>query len=273
MLVLGVILAMAVKVNVQISSAAVKEDLKDKLRKQISDNILYEYYDDYNGDGVNELFAVTGEKDNINQIWFVNDTYTECVYNNGKSVYYGNVFKVSDKQKLIVFETGAGGSGSWSVCYYLSEGKAVRVQKCGEGLSHISGKKFIVCPGEFDAMRDESGMIGHTWKAYYLKWTGHDFKEYIGKQISIGKLKKYKNANKYLKQIKKMGYKTSSIYKRSNGIINVNIYLKEKQSILYDNITLKVKGKKVTLLVNNKKGKNIVEKSSYGGIYKAQGFL
>lgn len=40
----------------------------------------------------------------------------------------------------------------------------------------------------------------------------------------------------------------------------------------YNNFTLNVKRKNVTLRIWNKKGKNIVEKSGYEGIYKANGF-
>lgn len=51
---------------------------------------------------------------------------------------------------------------------------------------------------------------------------------------------------------------------RSNGLIHLNI--KGRGSC--ENVTLKVKGKNVSLVVINKKGRDIINKSSYGGIYK-----
>jgi hypothetical protein len=38
--------------------------------------------------------------------------------------------------------------------------------------------------------------------------------------------------------------------------------------IIYENVTLKIKGNKLEIEINNKDEENIVKKSSYGGIYK-----
>ena len=168
-----------------------------------------------------------------------------------------------------MFETGAYGSGSVSVCYYVKNGKVVRVKKAGEQLTQRSGKEFVVYQTAFDYNSDGTG---HTWKAYYLKWNGKKFVEYKGKKISLSKLKKYKGATKYIKQIKKLKYKIGKIYYRSNGIINMNLSIKSGGCTQYENITLKVTGKSVKLQVNDKTGKNIVDKSSYGGRYQAKGF-
>lgn len=70
-----------------------------------------------------------------------------------------------------------------------------------------------------------------------------------------------------------MGYKIGEIYYRKNGVINVNLIMEGEEGwIRYENITFNVKGSKISLKVNYKKGKNIIEKSSYGGRYSAKGF-
>lgn len=274
MLVLSIILVSAVKLNPQRASAATKEELKDKIKNQATDNILAEYYDDYDGDGMKELFAVTGKEYENNQIWFANDSYVKCVYDNERAVYLETVkvCKVSARQKLFICETGGYGSGSSSECFYVSSGSVIGVEKCGEGLKQISGKKFYITPSAFDM---NSNGEGHTWKTYYIKWTGREFKEYKVKQISLGKLKKYKNANKYINQARKLGYNVGDIYKRSNGIINVNLHKYDSMDDLVynENITLRIKGKKVVLVVDNKKGKDIIQKSSQAGSYQAYGLL
>ena len=183
------------------------------------------------------------------------------------------VCKVSEKQKLYIIEGTSGGSFSWSYCFYVKQGKCNSVKNAGENLSHISGRNFIIYPSAYDAQKDRtlSGlMTGHTWKAYYLKWTGSKFAIYAGNVLSLKTLKKYTGASKYLKQIQSAGYKIGKIYLRKNGIININLYKEQKFFIQYENVTLKKNGSHVTLVVHNRTGGNIVEESSYGGIYQSK---
>lgn len=222
-----------------------------------------------------EIFAVTGQEENLNEIWYASDTQVKRIYHDELCVYPWSpgVCKVSSRQKLIVFETGGYGSGSMSVCYYVSDGKPVRVKRAGEQLTHISGKEFVVHQTAFDQCKGSDGITcGHTYKAYYLRWNGKKFIEYKGKKITLDKLKKYKGADKYINQVKKLGYKIGAIYYRSNGIINVNLSIKDDGLMKYENITFKIKGKSVKLRVICKTGKNIVEKSSYSGSYRVKGF-
>ena len=68
-------------------------------------------------------------------------------------------------------------------------------------MTHIKGKNFAIYPGAFDLMVDSTGMsVGHTWKAYYLKWNGKKFVEYTGKRITLTQLKKYDGASSILKK-------------------------------------------------------------------------
>lgn len=250
---------------------AKEEVLRNKIQEKTPDKISAEYYDDYDGDGKKELFAVTGSEDGPNEIWYASNVQVKRIYNDDLVVYKwaSQICKVSKKQKLILFEIGGFGSGSISLCYYVKNGKVIEVKKAGEGLTQRSGKEFMVHPSAFDYSSDGTG---HTWKAYYLKWNGKKFVEYKGKKIALSKLKKYKGAKKYIRQLKKLGYKIGSIYYRKNGIINVNLSIKSGEMLQYENVTFIVQKKKVKLKVINKKGKNIVEKSSYGGRYRAKGF-
>ena len=265
----------ALNATTSTTETSTKENLKRKIEEKASDKISKEYYDDFDGDGVKELFAVTGPEEDVNEIWYANNTQVKRVYHDGLSVYPWSpkICKVSSRQKLVVFETGGYGSGSVSVCYYVSNGNPVRVKKAGELLTHTSGKEFVVHQTAFDMCKDSDGVTcGHTYKAYYLRWNGKKFIEYKGKKITLSELKKYKGANKYINQVKKIGYKIGSIYYRSNGIINVNLSKKSDGLMNYENITFKLKEKSVYLQVCCKTGKNIVEKSSYSGIYRAKGF-
>ncbi len=71
---------------------------------------------------------------------------------------------------------------------------------------------------QYDACVDGTG---HTWNIYYFYWD-NGLKEYGGTQISIDKFLTYEGSNEVVKKIAEDGYEITSIYKRKNGIMNVN---------------------------------------------------
>lgn len=254
--------------------ASDKVVLVNKIKAKTSEKIKDVFYTDYDYDGSKEAFIITEKSENEQTLWFsskkgIKKIATAMIWT-GKGK---GICKVSSNQKLFLAEGSAGGSGSWSYCFYVKNGKAIQVKKSGEGLSQVKGKDFVIYPSAFDLVVDSTGdSTGHTWKAYYLKWNGKKFVEYIGRKISLGTLKKYKGADVYLTKVKKLGYKIGDIYYRKNGIINVNLIKAIEAGIEQQNITFIVQGIKVSLQVNYKKGKDIVEKSSYGGKYSVKGF-
>lgn len=259
-----------------------RNELYDKVRNKVGNyKSIESYYTDYDGDGDREAFFIV-EKKSEYQLWFASKKQVKKIKLDTNFKEYIGVFwagsgicKVSDKQKLFVAEGELidGGGSSWSYCLYVKNGKAVKVeQKRLQSLHHSSGKQFAFYPLEYDSAYDGISTLGRTEKKYYLKWTGTRFQEYIGEQISLKQLKKYQGAENYIKQIKKLNYKIGKIYYRKNGIININVIEKGKDGWEnYENVTLKVKGKKAALVEVDKKGTNIIEKSSYNGIYKARG--
>lgn len=262
--------------NASVTKASLMQQIQAETREEISRT----YYTDFDGDGQKELFAITGDEKDSNQIWFASARQTKCLYKGDFSVYphsdgtykgSNGICKVSKKQKILVLELGGWGSGSISACYYVKSGKVHQVKYTGEGLTQLAGKEFFIAPSAFDWDCTEGLWTGHTWKHYYLKWTGTKFREYKGKKISLKTLKKYRGSRRYLKQIQNLGYQVDSIYKRENGIININIHVKTKSGKVCENVNLRKKGNKIKLIVYNPKGKDIVAKSSFGGIYKSKG--
>ena len=247
--------------------ASSQKALEHQVRERTKQKILRTYLADYDGDGKKEAFIVT-KKDNAEQtLWFSGEKQVKKLAISSFILKRGKACKVSEKQKLFVIEGWNGGSSSWSYCISVSGGKCQPVKSSGEGLTHLSGKDFMVFPSAFDACKMGSMKTGHTWKAYYIRWDGKKFVNYTGTEISAKSLEKYGGAENYLVQIKKAGYKTGKIFSRKNGIININLYKKDKYSVSYENVTLEKKGQNVDLVVHTKNGKDIVEKSSYGGIY------
>lgn len=255
------------------AQAASRASLIRGVRAKTKKPILKTYYADYDGDGGKELFAITGKKRDSNDIWFATDREIRRVAS-GKEEYSAyfpgekGIYHVGGKQKLFIMEFGAYGSGSHSVCFYVKNGKARRVKGSLEGLRQISGKEFAIYCSAFDGSKTDV-WAGHTWKPYYLKWTGKGFREYRAKRISVSALKKYRGGNAIVKKIKKAGYKIKSVYHRSNGMIHVNVLFRiEKGNVSYENVNLAVRGGKVSLVIVNRSGNDIVRKSSHGGIYR-----
>lgn len=251
--------------------------LVEKVRNRTSDSIVQVYASDYDDDGESEAFIITKKTKEVQSLWFsgrqeVKRIATATIW----TLESTGICPVDARQKLFVAEGSYGGSGSWSYCCYVKNGKPILVKRAGEGLKQISGRDFAIFPSAFDSMYDgqEHYYLGHTCKEYYLKWTGTKFVEYEGKELSIGKLKQYRGAGRYLRQVDRLGYQIGKIYLRQNGIINVNVSKRDADTkdIDYDNFTLQVKGRGVTLKIKDKKGSNILQRSGYGGIYRAKGF-
>ena len=254
--------------------AASKAALVNKIKAKTSERIKEVFYADYDYDGLKEAFIITEKSEDNQTLWFSSEKEVKKIAT--AIIWAGKgqgICKVSNNQKLFLAEGSAGGSGSWSYCFYVKNGKAIQVKKSSGGLTQVKGKDFVIYPSAFDLVVDSTGVSsGHTWKAYYLKWNGKKFVEYIGQKISLKALKKYKGADDYINKVKKLGYKIGKIYYRKNGIINVNLSKLIEDGVEQQNITFIVQSNKVFLQVNYKKGKNIVEKSSYGGKYSAKGF-
>ena len=266
----GIIFAAALFFLPVPAGAASKSTLISRVERKSGAYVQNCWYSDFDGDGKKELFAEAGS--DSTELWFssdketkyLEDVFSEYSYNEKK------VNRVSRKQKIFIYELSAGGSGSTSLCYYVKSGRVKTVKKAGEGLTHVKGKRFKVYMSAFDAY---SNGTGHTYKAYYLKWTGKKFKEYKGKKISQSVLKRYKNGAAVLRLARKHGYSIGNIFKRSNGVINVNLYRYDSYGDReQENLTLKIIGKRVKLVKVNKYYNSWIQKYSYGGAYKSRGF-
>lgn len=247
--------------------------LVSEVQARTSDTVNEVFYSDYDGDGEKEAFICTENTESGFSLWFSGkqtvkkliSTQSEFLFDDGSGIC-----EISKKQKLFVADLYAGGSGSTSCCYYVKNGKPVKVKEAGSGLKHIKGKDFTIVQHAFDSRFVDGHGEGHTRKIYYVKWNGKEFVEYAGKRMTQKELQKYKGAKSILTKAKNLGYEIGEIYYRKNGIINVNLTKGDMYSVEQDNLTFVVNGNKVFLKICNKDGKNVVEQSSYGGVYSAK---
>ena len=246
----------------------------------LSGETIQKYWaEDFDGDGNKEVFAAVGEDERNLTLWFSSRFAAEMLPVTG-SVYardYDNpegVCYINNDQKLFVIESGGFGSGSTSNCYYVEDGHVKTVENAGEGLRQAKGMQFYIYPGAFDAVKycNDDYTLGHTYKRYYLEWTGSGFGEYTGTEISQAELESYTGASDILSQARSEGYSIGTIYKRDNGIINVNLFMETASDIKYENLTLEIDDNTVNLVVVNNGGTNWIERYSFNGIYESSGY-
>ncbi len=256
-----------------------QEILAEKIQSQTKEPMLKQFYEDYDGDGIHEMFAVTGAEpaQGPSQIWFASagedavclmDSEDDMVFNDD-----GGICEIDSGRKLFLINCGTTGSVYFSKCYYVQSNRVHEVQTGENLLEHDQGADFKVFVDAYDRMSIDGSMSGHTRKAYYLKWTGSGFEEYPAEKISIDELRRYDGAEDVLRQISELDYEVSDIYLRGNGIINVNVVQDFDAGTIYENITLKAEKDAVSVVEILSGEKELISSSSYGGIYYQSGFL
>ena len=256
--------------------------LAEKIQQHSGDPLLKKYFADFDGDGTGEMFAVTEvAADGTSQIWYASLEDVTCLMDDGEGyeVLWQDqecIHTVNSSQKLFVVTCGMDGSALFSKCYYVKSGKVSEVN-IGAYLEQLDGEDFAVYPDAYDNVYMDDSWSGHTRKAYYLKWTGNGFEEYTAKEISIDELKKYDDSESILTRIKESGYEITTIYLRSNGILNINVAQDFNSGRNYENVTLKIEDGRVYVVStdvtkSNLDARDILGVSSYGGIYKESGF-
>ena len=245
--------------------------LISKAEKLAKSDISDVFCADYDGDGKKELFAVAGgiglDIEN-QQLIFVSSKQKKEIKTDR---YIADAFlsETEDGKSIFTAVITIGALFKTTHWYSVENGRAVE-HLIGGHLQHIKGDDFTIISDSWDLFYSSEDKIstGHTYKVYYLKWNGKALEDIKSKTIDAAALKKYKNGAEILKEIEAAGYTLDDIIERENGIININVHIKEADGILYDNVNLKINGSSLETEINKKDGKNIVEKSSYGGIYK-----
>lgn len=201
---------------------------------------------DYDGDGSAEGFVYVGEdadeySECYGTVYYVDDDECDVVKNGYFSGADANdIFKeytVEDRVFICLEESYT--TSVNSLIYYIEDG--TYKESCISGLGYfyentdIDG--YCITYNVYDYFYDyeaghesEGVFTGHTYKDYYFYYDqkSGDFKEYVGTLISEKDLAKACGFD-LAAQIKSEGYEIGDIYKRDNGIINVN-YSKTTQN-------------------------------------------
>ena len=248
-----------------------KKALLKKAKELAATEISDVFYEDFDRDGIHELFAIAGgiglDIEN-QQLIFVSPTQAKEI-DKGTN-YIANAFTAeTDNQILFVVVITRGALFKTSYWFNVENGDACENGMAGY-LEQIKGNDFFLVTDSWDLFydKDSDTLSGHTYNKYYIKWNGKSFEDCKSELITQEDLSEYKNGDSVLKEIKAAGYTVDDIIKRENGIININVHIETDGYIMYENVTLTIKGNKLETEINNIDEENIVKKSSCGGIYK-----
>lgn len=247
--------------EIKSSSVAVKaseeESFMNMLKKEIHMNeLLFWSYDDYNLNGENEAFAVTGKNTYGGTLWYINsDGIAKLNEDIGCDTIF--TFTVSDDTKHLCLSTI--NFANYSLIWSVNEKNAVEepISNVGQMFTILNNHNFTITQSAFDNMLMGTSLVGgHTWKPYYFYYD-NGFYEYGGTEISVDELLQYENADESLELIANKNGTITSIIRRSNNIININYSVPEpgleatQHLDWYYNITLKIVDNKVFFVEND----------------------
>ena len=260
--------------------------------------------DDFDGDGTKEafVFICKGEDKELNsfdgEVWFASDK--ACKQIEEEFSFYArdnkviNVLSVEGKNFILV-DKAFMSSSSTSV-FYVEGGECKESVISGIGGFYKSEDTGDYCVNldmydaslEFDSAEDandpnllleygpglEKGLYsGHTWKEYFLYYDKDkaDFVEYATKELTEEKLADACGFD-LAGEIKAEGFTLGHIYRRDNGIININYCMRTDNAngsvlIEYKNATYNEKTK--SFMYDGGEGEKPWQKSDCGGIFLA----
>lgn len=155
------------------AAAASEDTLKEQVLSKCGNSPLDWYYDDFDGDGNKEAFAMAYRDDGIGHeilgLFYVNaqGTVTDLGTDFWGAYGYGRVVAYNSSKKFFVFDTGNGGSGSTDYLYGVTNGACYS--------SNLSGSLHGFQVDENGAYTFEGGSAAHERpqiRLYYDESTG-----------------------------------------------------------------------------------------------------
>jgi hypothetical protein len=266
------------------------KELTDKVAaaaKVSSEEVKYGLVEDFDKDGSFEGFFFTGgspDEEFFNAcdgtVWFASDREAKELYSGSIYTEKDEMFRIMDcmDRKFILFDE-AYTTSLVSFVYYVdgSVAKESVISRIGDIDKKADPENLILTLSAYDSSLsyeegDDPGLgwSGHTWKPYYYFYDegSGDFREYGGTKISEAELADIVGFD-LVKEISDAGFKTDDIFRRKNGIINVNYSRTEKSDIMtdieYHNVTYNEKTGSFFDVWDA--GEKTWQNSDYGGIY------
>lgn len=226
-------------------------DLREKLiteGKLKDDEIRLFHQEDFDNDGIDEAFALTGEETEgydesqklvEGSVWFVNPNECRKILESE-----GMGFDATDRSfslgntKYELFDD-VYATGRLTYAWYVAEGelKDAPISKVGTVITDIDGEDhFRILDSSYDAMYDPEvgGMLGHTWKQYYFFYDENSDRicEYGGTDIESSKAE-YLCGMDIVGELLPDGDTLKELFYRGNGLVVMN-YEHEEDGYTYN---------------------------------------
>lgn len=267
------------------------DELVDKVLKASgasAEEVRHTLAGDFDKDGTTEAFVFVGSESDemmetcMGEIWFVSDTNCKSILQDGQIwETEGDVFQTCElSNQTMVMDIRRFVSNAVTDMYYVKNGDVYTFGVSGIGMfiepDYVDD--YCISLSDYDMIydytkgkEDEGMFVGHTWKYYYFYYDENsgEFLEYVGTKITEEELKKACGFD-LAGEIRKEGFEVGDIFRRDNGIINVNYFEKGEYDnndayITYHNVTYNEKTKQFPKLSYD--DEDSWKGSDFGGIY------
>lgn len=181
---------------------------------------------DFDGDGTKEAYAFVGRLNQSDgyyngELWFITkDSATKFVDKDKYSKI--NQIISFGKKSCVVLESYSESDDSVSYVYGAEGGSATELRISGKGKNiHVDENgTLLIYHTAYDSSVNDSGK---TVKPYYYFYSGDNFCEFGGIELTVPQLKDINGGLSIIQNISIEGKQITGIYYRDNGIININV--------------------------------------------------
>lgn len=187
--------------------------------------ICFSIFDDFDGDGTDELFAVYG-KDRFGTLWYANANEAWNIYPANEE--WGEFRTAEVGGDTLILTERLYATDNVTYCFRVENGSPIGIDTFNAGsLTQTNGAEFTGIKSTYDFCTDGTG---HTWKPYWFYYENGEFREHLGHSILYENFKdnfggvseEFAYLQPYFDEIKAESGVITDIIIRDNGIVNIN---------------------------------------------------
>lgn len=192
--------------------------------------ICFSIFDDFDGDGTDELFAVYG-KDRFGTLWYANANEAWNIYPANEE--WGEFRTAEVGGDTLILTERLYATGNVTYCFRVENGSPIGIDTFNAGsLTQTNGAEFTGIKSTYDFCTDGTG---HTWKPYWFYYENGEFREHLGHSILYENFKdnfggvseEFAYLQPYFDEIEAENGVITNVIVRDNGIININYKIVE----------------------------------------------
>ncbi len=235
------------------------------IEEKSQNEIVYSHYNDFDSDGICEMFAIVGEEvdnDTISgEIWFANQQGAYKIEKPRDYWKYPRVYLFGN-DIFIAFEEYYT-TGSVTYLWGVQNGNPFQpsLTEKANGFAINNYNEVVLTCSSYDAVKtisddwnvlpDDEVWTGHTWNQYYYYWNGNSFREYGAIEITVDELLQIEGTSELIDYISDLGATINQIYYRANNVFQINYQIEKRETnvttTFYNNIMFRYTGEKVVL--------------------------